>query len=276
MPLFLGFAGTIVLLVGAAVAGWLLAGENSSSREPEAALCSAHRTTADQPDDVPGPQVHALYVLPSDGADRALDTNGVLLTSFGALNSWLAKQTATRGLRVDTCGGRADITFVRLGRTDADIRSAGLYVRNEIERELHAAGFNARNKIYAAYYDGSSSYACGGGAWPPRLIGNVAALYLRGEPPGASPCSSNAFATSAGSPGYIEFAMLHEILHTLGLVAVCAPNHTREGHVADDPRDLMYAGERPWRPSILDKGRDDYFGHANAECADLKRSEFLH
>jgi len=43
--------------------------------------------------------------------------------------------------------------------------------------------------------------------------------------------------------------MLHEILHTLGVVATCAPNHTLSGHVSDDPRDLMYAGPLPWQPS---------------------------
>jgi hypothetical protein len=66
--------------------------------------------------------------------------------------------------------------------------------------------------MYAVYYDGSSIYSCGGGAWPPALIGNVAAMYLRGTPPGARPCASNPIGASIDVPGYIEFAMIHRDL----------------------------------------------------------------
>ena len=72
--------------------------------------------------------------------------------------------------------------------------------------------------------------------------------------------------------------MLHEILHTVGVVATCAPNHILAGHVSDDPRDLMYAGDLPWDPSILDVGRDDYFEHANdfgPSCLDIANSVFI-
>jgi hypothetical protein len=103
----------------------------------------------------------------------------------------------------------------------------------------------------------------------------VATLYLRGEPPGAPPCSSNCFAQSENAPGYLEFAMLHELVHTVGVVPTCAPHHTQSGHVSDDPRDLMYAGPLPWNPSILDIGRDDYYGHGRTSCLDLARSAFL-
>ena len=68
--------------------------------------------------------------------------------------------------------------------------------------------------------------------------------------------------------------MLHELVHTLGFVAACAPHHTLAGHVSDDPRDLMYAGPLAWQPSMLDVGRDDYFGHG-AYCDDLAASDFL-
>jgi hypothetical protein len=69
--------------------------------------------------------------------------------------------------------------------------------------------------------------------------------------------------------------MLHELLHGLGIVATCAPHHTRAGHVSDDPRDLMYAGDQPWQPAILDRGHDDYFAHPQNGCPDLKDSSYL-
>lgn len=136
-------------------------------------------------------------------------------------------------------------------------------------------GYADTDTLYAVYYYGSSDPACGGGAWPPTLVGHVAALYLEGEPPGAAPCSSNSFATDPDSPGYLEFAMLHEILHTLGVVPECAPHETRAGHASDDPRDLMWSGDAPWQPSILDVGRDDCFRHGRAGCPDLADSAFL-
>jgi hypothetical protein len=37
----------------------------------------------------------------------------------------------------------------------------------------------------------------------------------------------------------------------------------------------MYAGPQPWRPSVLDVGRDDYFQHGRRDCLDLARSIFL-
>ena len=233
------------------------------------------RSTADRTDDLAGYQIHVMYVLPSDGIDYNLDTNGAIASSVAATQKWFAAQTrGTRRLRFDTSNGELDISFFRLARTDAAIAGFGAYVRDQIQLEINAAGFNHPEKIYAVYYGGSSTHACGGGAWPPTLSGNVVALYLRGRPPGARPCVSNVLAAAAELPGYWEFSLIHEFFHTLGAVAQCAPHHTRAGHVSDDPRDLMYAGDRPWRPSMLDAGNDDYFNH-HTDCLDVAKSVFI-
>ena len=216
-----------------------------------------------------------MYVLPSDGVDRELDVNGVLNRSVGAFQNWLAGQSEGRRLRVDTFQGNLDITFVRLARSDATLRAFGGFLRDQIELELRAAGLDQPNKLYAVYYDGSSSVTCASSFWPPTLPGSVSALYLRGTPPGARPCETNPFASSENNPGYLEFLMLHEIFHGLGAVATCAPHHTLSGHVSDDPRDLMYAGPLPWQPSLLDVGRDDYFGYSHVGCLNVATSPFL-
>jgi hypothetical protein len=233
------------------------------------------RSTADRPDEVAAPMVHAVYALPSDGADRALDTNGVLAASVDSWEAWFAGQTGGERLRLDTFGGALDVTFVRLGETDAELARQGAFLRDAIERELGAAGFLRADKVYAVYYDGSSPFACGGGAWPPTLPGRVAALYLHGAPPGAPPCDTNRFAGPGEPPGYLEFAMIHELLHTLGFVPTCAPHHTRAGHVSDDPSDLMWAGDAPWTPAVLDAGHDDYFHAGLPGCLDLADSPYL-
>ncbi|HEV8228340.1 MAG TPA: hypothetical protein VGQ86_00155 [Candidatus Limnocylindria bacterium] len=245
------------------------------SASPSRAPSVSARSTADRVDDFSGPQVHFMYVLPSDGVDESLDTNGRITNAISAVQTWLGGQTGGRKLRVDRAAGAPDITFFRLSASDASISASGAFVRDRIEAELKAAGFNAAGKIYAVYYGGGSTYACGGGAWPPTLPGIVAAQYLKGTPPGAFPCANNPVGANPAGPGYEEFAILHEVLHTIGIVATCAPHHTRAGHTSDDPRDLMYAGDQPWRPSILDVGHDDYYGHAIPGCANLATSPYL-
>ena len=83
------------------------------------------RATADRPDDQTGAQVHFMYVLPSDGVDRALDTNGTMARSVAAFQSWLAGQTGGRRLRVDTYQGKLDVTFFRMSESDAEVSGAG-------------------------------------------------------------------------------------------------------------------------------------------------------
>ena len=238
------------------------------------------RSTTDRADEVSGKQIHVIYVLPSDGTDRALDTDGTLKNSISSFQTWLASETGDRPLRFDTYQGSLDISFYEMSRTEADIESEDQFVRDAIEDETIAAGFNAPNKIYAVYYDGTSNFSCGGGAWPPTLQGNVAALYLDGLPTADNPCSDNDFAAAGGAPTYWEFGMLHEIMHTLGFVPTCAPNHHRAGHVSDDGNDLMWAGEGNWFPdgyasAVLDAGNDDYYGHSDGGCLDFSDSTFL-
>jgi hypothetical protein len=221
---------------------------------------TSSRSTTDRPDDVTGPQVHVVYVLPSDGGDRHLDTDGTLGNTVASWEGWLGGQAGGRAFRLDTYQGALDITFVQLARSNATMTGYGAFVRDTIEKDLAALGVVVAPKIYAVYYDGGSTFACGGGAWPPALPGRVAALYLQGTPPGAPACKTNAFASSPSSaPGYLEFAMIHEVMHTLGFVSSAAPHFTAAGHTSDSPTDLMYAGAMPWAPSTLDVGQDDYY-----------------
>ncbi len=238
------------------------------------------RATADRPDDVPGPQIHVMYVLPSDGTDRELDTDGTLKNTVESFQTWLAGKTGGRPFRADTFQGSLDISFFQLSRADDEIASFGAFVRDEIENETEAAGFDDPNTIYAVYYDGTSTFSCGGGAWPPTLVGNVAAMYLNGLPDESVPCSSNSFAGPGEPPTYLEFGMLHEVMHTLGFAPACAPHHWRAGHVSDTADDLMWAGDDFWAPSgwanvLLDSGNDDYYRHSNPGCLDLDENAYL-
>jgi hypothetical protein len=230
------------------------------------------RATADRPDELTGPQVHAFYVIPAGAADRGLDTDGTIAASISNFQHWLQSQTGGRELRIDTSAGRPDITFAQLAETDAQMVANGAFVRDAIERELVARGLTKPGKIYAVYYDGSSTYACGGGAWPPQLPGIIGALYLRATVAGVT-CYDPRQAKQG--LGYMDYAILHELIHTLGFVPTCAPHHTLAGHVSDSPQDLMYAGPEGWRPSVLDVGRDDYYDAHVTGCPDLAASPYF-
>jgi hypothetical protein len=220
-----------------------------------------------------------LYVVPRDMPNRQLHLNGAIANSVTAMQAWLMARTGGSCLRIDRNDDAYRVQYAHLAKTDAEIAAAGPYARDVIEQELAQLGFNHPHKVYAVYYEGTSTHSCGGGAWPPVLIGHVAALYLRGEPPTGAPCHALSLAKAGEPAKYLELTMLHEILHTLGLVSTCAPNSLTGdrpiGHVSDDPRDLMYAGPAEWRPAILDSGNNDYYRHSQPGCPDLASSVFL-
>jgi hypothetical protein len=236
---------------------------------------AAGRVTIDLPDDIAGYQVHLMYVVPSDGADAQLDTNGQIARSAAAWNAWLGRQTGGKTFRLDTYQGNPDITFLRLNLTDSEIASFGGQARDVIEQAMNTAGFGQPNKIYAVYYGGRSTVTCGNGAYPPALPGNAAVMYLNGEPPNARPCNTNPVGMSVSNPGYFEYLMVHELMHTLGFVAACAPHQTQAGHVSDSNSDVMYAGPLPWVPSVLDVGHNDYYMANIPGCPDLARNAYL-
>jgi hypothetical protein len=237
------------------------------------------RSTSDRADDATGAQVHVVYAIPSDGVDLGHDTTGALARSVGSFQGWLASKAGGRRLRLDTRDGELDVTFVRLARTDAAMAAYDPFVRDSLERELGRRGLIRAGKVYAVYYDGGSTYACGGAAWPPTVPGRVAAMFLKGTPPGVS-CARPFVASASAFPGYWEFAMLHDLLHTLGVVDKKAPHHTAAipAHVPE-PNDLMYSGSAPWvidQTTELDVGGDDYFGTAVPDSVTrLQESPYL-
>jgi hypothetical protein len=221
-----------------------------------------------------------MYVLPSDGADRSSDINGSIRNSVTAFAGWLTGHAGGRALRFDTYHGSLDISFLRLSRTDAQLAAYGVSLLGQLQMDIQQAGFDQTNKIYAAYYDGTSTASCGAGFRPATAPNNTVALYLRGLPDSSVPCDTQPFAAAGAAPAYREFAMLHEIVHGLGMVPDCAPHQWRSGHVSDNPDDLMWAGDGNWVPDgwanvVLDYGNDDYYGHSIPGCPDLKNSSYL-
>lgn len=232
----------------------------------------APRATADRVDEVVGPQVHLVYATPADGVDHGLDTDGSLAGSFGSAQAWFEEHTGQR-FRLDTIGGEPDIEFLRLSKSDAEIADALGFALDRIADEYKASRSMRPDKLYLFYYDGTSRHSCGSANYGEP----ESALYLHGQDArGGPPCDSNSF--SSGEARYWEFSALHELVHNLGFVARCAPNHTSPtypGHVSDSPLDLMWLGDQPWSPTTVDLGRDDYYEHTASGCPDLSESPYL-
>ncbi len=221
------------------------------------------RSTTDRADADGSPMLKLIYALPSDATDRQMDTDGTISRSVSSWQRWLASQTGGRWIRLDASGGALDIAFVRLARTEAAYAGYGTTMRDSLEKDLTALGFNQANKLFLVFFDGINTTSCGSAPHPPDLVGQVAGLYLRGLPPGAPGCATNPVASSAtAAPGYIEFVALHEVLHMMGIVAAGGPDFVAGNHVGNDPSDLMYAGAQPWTPSRLDQSRQNYFNPA--------------
>ncbi len=257
--------------------------------------CVPDRGMTDRADDTGLDQIHVLYVLPSDATDRNRDTNGQICNSARAWATWFNARSTTF-LRLDTFGGKIDIGFVRLGKTDAQMRGSDpnntsiatgtAFVRERIELELEAMNLVAPNKLYAVYYEGSSVYACGGGAYPPLIQDRVGAMYLQGMPPATTvPCGeSRPWGQPSLVPNYIDYGMLHELVHSLGFVPQSAPHQHSQGHVfdatAEPQRDLMYSprtsSDPPWGIDaglLLDIGSDDYY--TTSPALDLAQSTLI-
>jgi hypothetical protein len=256
--------------------------------------CADGRSDVDRPDDSALDQIRVLYVTTSDGPDNARDTDGRICNSIRAGATWFHDQTG-QFLRFDTEGGLLDIGFVKLPITDEAMRGTDpgnqtldlghAFVRERIERELAIAP----NKLYAVFYEGTSLYACGGGAYPPLIIGRVGAMYLRAQPPGTvEPCDTLPWGRETLVPGYVDYGILHEVVHSLGLVPPSSVNQHTVGHVYDvnapaPERDLMYS-PRPGMPDpfwavtdpaglVLDLNSDDYYDTGTAD--DLATSSLI-
>lgn len=216
---------------------------------------AGRRATFDRPAEVSGRQIHLIYMIPADGVDRGIDTNGVLDGSMTVAQDWLAAVTGKR-LREDTWDGRRDISFLKSRRTDSEIAALGQTVLRTIYLEILDAGFTDRDTKYLVYYDGTHT-TCGSAT----RNGPVAALYLRATTATRSCISHFATAGRQVRPGYWEFAALHEIVHMLGMVDPDARRHDAENawHVRDG-EDLMHGGGGAWIPIHVDRYSDSYNG----------------
>lgn len=232
-------------------AGSTLAGPARAS----ATWCGTARQGDLAPNAVAGHPVHWVYAIPSDGQDRFSTYASAMQTDAEAIDAWWRTSDPTRTLRSDlaqfSCGLQIDLSLVRLSRSGSQLASVNTRF-GQIANALIALQFSSPHTKYVVYYDGPvEPEICGQGGSDRSGLG-FAIVYPQ---------------ACAGVPPSTTVA--HEVLHTLGAVAPGAPNMCAEpddGHVCDDPYDMMYpyGDETPITGLALDTGRDDYYGHSGS------------
>lgn len=233
-----------------------------------AGWCGPGETAADAPDIVTGPQVHAIYVVPSDGADRFAQVAGQIADDTASIDAWWLTQDPTRTLRFDLAVYPActalDLSFLRLQLSAAQISGDASSAFALVEQTVAQQGFANPFKRYLVYYDGPAvqNGVCGTG--------------------GGSFATGPAFAVVwlAGCPGVpTDSVAAHELLHALGALPAGAPHACPgdPGHPCDSPTDVLYpvTTGAPLQQQVLDFGHDDYYAHAGS-WLDIQDSAWLH
>jgi len=235
--------------------------------------CGGASSANDRPDVVGGNEIHVVYAVPSDGADRFAQVASAIATDVGAVGEWWRKQDPTRAPRFDLAGfsctgaGSLDISDVRLPHPTAYYNQASVPRIQQLRDDLLGAGFDDGAKKYLVYYD-QSQPAVGvdcGAAYVNAQSGGAhgyAAVYVA---PNLGGCGS------AGVGGFLAVIAAHELINALGALdaATPGPPHRCPGdtlHPCDSTLDVL--APRPTATTlaaaILDSGHDDYYAHAGS------------
>ena len=253
------------------------------------------RAFNDLPDVDNGYNIHVIYAVPKEGADKEYDLNNKISMLVYQMDKWFNEKTKGRlydegqNLKFDRRkDGRIDITFLRLEISNLSISKEGINAVNVIQPEISRLGFNDKKKVYFVVYGGSNKDVCASSQLPqhvPKSVtANTAALYYPGK--GDDSCVEN---NGGFKPEFNNTtrSALHEIFHVLGVVPKCAPDHlifSNEGTINDGigghltvPSDIMYSVQSNVtfsKMDQLDMKSINYYNH-DSKCLDLAKSRYV-
>jgi hypothetical protein len=251
----------LLLVAVAAAALWAAPGAVA------AGWCGSGEATVDRADATTGPQIHAIWAVPSDGADTFAAGAGKLADDLASVESWWAGQDPTRVPRIDNAvfpgGTCADISFVRLP-LPASAYSGANAAFTQVAYELGISGFTNAYKKYLVYFDGPTV--------EPNVCGTGGGSFASGP--------SYAVVWLAACPDVPDDSIAaHELLHALGALPDGAPHPCPgdSGHPCDSTQDVLYpySSGMPLAQLVLDVNHDDYYAHSGS-WLDIQDSAWLH
>jgi hypothetical protein len=211
------------------------ASQNGSALYPVALLVEVSvtitdvRVTSDQPDNISGFQIHAIYVVPSDGVDHSYDTNGYIAGILDEGNNYLRSQIGY-GVPIDRTATGYDIQFLKSKLSTADLKTSNNLPDKLLAENMSLESPGLNRKDYIFFIDVSilaDGNACGIGTTPGMSA--VVAIAEAGSPTGAR-CTGKYL----NFDNYASKSWPHELFHNFGV------NHT-----LDTPCDLMSGAETP-------------------------------
>jgi len=254
------------------------------------------RGFTDQPDIDDGYNIHVMYVLPIDGVDKEYDLNSKIGMLVYQMDKWFNNKTKGRlfdegqNLKFDrNKSGKLDITFLRLDIKDDEISKRGINAVNVLQPAIEKFGFDDPKKVYFIIYGGTNKDVCASsqlpGHAPLGITANTAAVYIPGKRSGSCIENNGGFKPEFNNT---TRSSLHEVLHILGAVPKCAPDHLifeDAGTINDGigghleiPGDIMYSVQSNVtydKAKHLDFKSENYYNHNNEGCLDIAKSIYV-
>jgi len=203
-------------------------------------------------------RVHAIYAVPAD-TNVDMKTVDAIRREIDVTQAWLRSETGGRTLRFDQRDGvnAVDINHLMITSTELKARPDAAALIND---EFLTGGGEQPDELMLLFVpvEFSNLVRCGEGS-----RAGFAIIWV-------GSCGARPSATTTTFGEGTTFVIAHELIHALGAVQPCAPHYGNNGHVTDDPADLLYDGPAARRiPIRLDPGRDDYYATGNARCVDV-------
>ena len=200
--------------------------------------------------------IRVIEAIPSD-AHVAPNEKEQIRDIATKMRDWFRTETNGHVPRLNSDGGVIRVEMVKLRITSALLKTSST-ISNDIQIELSNAGVRlGRSEAFLVFIAIRPERLCG------EAFARTAAVFLKN-------CNPN----ERDSQTKPELVAAHELLHVFGAVEDCAPHYRSGGHVSGPVDDIMYeprANEGRAAPVLhLDPGRDDYYGHRNTPCLDVK------
>lgn len=225
----------------------------------------------DQEDVTDDHQVHVIYILASDSKDKKYDVKGTIEKIVLKGNKHFKKSTGEKQFRLDyTKDGKLDVSFIRVDKK-----------RKKINRIENGAGYFAAEAIKHGFYNPKKLYAIFYQDKYKREWGQVGDADFYG-PNNMVEVAMGVTYLGEGAPiqdAWVPY--LHEQIHALGFVQLCAPGAIIEKNSKWGKNDhLNYEedimSDRGGHHYHIDKKRKEYYDHSIPNCEmDLKKSAFL-
>jgi hypothetical protein len=204
--------------------------------------------------------IRVVYALPSDTTQDPTVIPAIR-QEFALVQQWFESQTGGKHLRLAGDQQLTSVEIRHLTVSAAELRSrpdAAALVDEELRPKTTSTTSRAADEILLSFVPVTfaEQIRCGTASQTGYAIVWIGSC-------GVTP-SDRSIRFGDGATATIA----HELVHALGAVDTCAPHYGRNGHVTDDPRDLMYDGPDQVDPAqlVLDPGHDDYFTTGRVDC----------